>query len=193
MNDPGQIEVEYVITERIQYKVRNIRFEGNEKLSNEQLLQGMQLLGGKPYGDLLRSADAKTLQQKYTALGCIDVSISPEPKFTDEDGVVDLIYKNVLARPSDPAGADYWVRQLNSGRLSRAQVMIGFSESNEFKTKLQPQVITTVAYAHMLDRMPTTAEIVAPAAGTAPGLDYFARLYWLIIDSHDYQARGLTP
>lgn len=45
----------------------------------------------------------------------------------------------------------------------------------------------------VVDRMPTKAEIVAPAAGATPGLDYFARLYWLIIESHDYQARGLTP
>lgn len=93
MGDPGQLDVEFVISEGIQYKVRNIRFEGNEKLTTADLMNGMQLHGGKPYSDALRTGDSKTLHEKYTALGCIDVAIVPEPKFTDQDGVVDLVYK----------------------------------------------------------------------------------------------------
>ncbi|MFO0958135.1 MAG: POTRA domain-containing protein [Isosphaeraceae bacterium] len=93
LNDPGELELEFVISEGIQYSVREIKFKGNEKLTEEQLLQGMQLRGGKPYNDAMRTGDAKTLQQKYTALGCIDVAIVPEPKFTETPGVVDLIYQ----------------------------------------------------------------------------------------------------
>jgi outer membrane protein insertion porin family len=93
LNDPGQIELEFVIHEGIPYTVRDLKFVGNEKLSEEKLREGMQLHSGKSYSDALRTGDAKTLQQKYTAIGCIDVQIVPEPKFTDQPGVVDLVYR----------------------------------------------------------------------------------------------------
>ena len=48
---------------------------------------------------------------------------------------VDLVYRNVLARPPDPAGRAHWAGGLDSGRLTRGGVMIGFSESAEFVRK----------------------------------------------------------
>lgn len=93
VNDPGELELEFVISEGIQYTVRDVKFKGNEQLSEEELLSGMNLRGGKPYSDAMRTGDSKTLQQKYTALGCIDVAIVPEPKFTETPGVVDLVYQ----------------------------------------------------------------------------------------------------
>ncbi|MCB1333016.1 MAG: DUF4214 domain-containing protein [Roseivivax sp.] len=45
---------------------------------------------------------------------------------------VDLIYQNVLGRAADAAGRAHWVGQLNQG-VSREQVVLGFSESPEFK------------------------------------------------------------
>ncbi|MCP5030313.1 MAG: DUF4214 domain-containing protein [Actinomycetia bacterium] len=44
---------------------------------------------------------------------------------------VELIYNNVLARSSDPAGASYWVWLLSTG-TARGTMMTGFSESVEF-------------------------------------------------------------
>ncbi len=46
---------------------------------------------------------------------------------------VTLLYNNVLDRAPDTAGLNDWVGQLNSGALSRAQVVLGFSESLEFR------------------------------------------------------------
>lgn len=45
---------------------------------------------------------------------------------------VDLIYDNLFDRNPDPAGAAYWTGALNKGR-TRGAVMIGFSESAEFR------------------------------------------------------------
>ncbi|HCS70124.1 MAG TPA: hypothetical protein DIW51_09170, partial [Rhodospirillaceae bacterium] len=45
---------------------------------------------------------------------------------------VTLLYNNVLNRNPDPAGLNSWVSQLDSGALTRAQVVLGFSESAEF-------------------------------------------------------------
>lgn len=44
---------------------------------------------------------------------------------------VGQIYANVLRRPADQAGRDYWAGQLNNG-VTRGQVMLAFSESAEF-------------------------------------------------------------
>ncbi len=56
-------------------------------------------------------------QQRYGAL--------------DDVAFVDLVYANVLGRSPDAAGRSYWIDQLRGG-LSRARVMLAFSESREF-------------------------------------------------------------
>jgi hypothetical protein len=49
-------------------------------------------------------------------------------------GYIALLYQNVLGRPYDAAGLANWNAALDSGQ-SRAQVLIGFSESAEFISK----------------------------------------------------------
>ncbi len=52
---------------------------------------------------------------------------------------VDLIYRNVLDRPSEPAGRAFWEGEISSGRRSRVQVMLDFAYSDEFvSTRLLP-------------------------------------------------------
>lgn len=50
----------------------------------------------------------------------------------DNTQFVTLLYRNVLDREPDQAGLNGWVGQLNGG-TARTQVVIGFSESQEFK------------------------------------------------------------
>ncbi|MBV9653135.1 MAG: DUF4214 domain-containing protein [Acetobacteraceae bacterium] len=45
---------------------------------------------------------------------------------------VNLLYQNVLGRPADQPGLAGWVNQLNTG-TSRAQVLLGITDSAEFK------------------------------------------------------------
>ena len=47
---------------------------------------------------------------------------------------IDQIYGNVLGRQADAGGRAYWLGQLGAG-VTRGQVMLAFSESNEFTTK----------------------------------------------------------
>ena len=58
-----------------------------------------------------------------TRYGSLDI-----PRF------VRLIYLNVLAREPDPSGYTYWANRLSAG-TSRGSMMIGFSESPEFRTR----------------------------------------------------------
>lgn len=60
---------------------------------------------------------------------------------------VTLLYNNVLDRAPDTAGLDGWVAQLNSGALSRAQVVLGFSESLEFRLNTMSWIEGGVVFA----------------------------------------------
>jgi hypothetical protein len=68
---------------------------------------------------------------------------------------VENIYENVLQRPGDAAGISYWTGQLDRNRKSRGQVMINFSESNEYKNKQARNVAATAVYIHVLGKAPT--------------------------------------
>ncbi|MGE3820827.1 MAG: POTRA domain-containing protein, partial [Isosphaeraceae bacterium] len=89
----GALDLSFVISEKTRYRVREIRFEGNKKLPTETLREGLVMHSGEPLLDSVRDADRKSLIAKYHAIGCIDTQILPEPKFTNEPGVVDVVYK----------------------------------------------------------------------------------------------------
>ena len=50
----------------------------------------------------------------------------------DDAGFVELLYQNVLNRASDPGGLQGWLDALSNG-ASRADVVLGFSDSREFQ------------------------------------------------------------
>ncbi|MBV8381601.1 MAG: BamA/TamA family outer membrane protein [Planctomycetaceae bacterium] len=89
----GDTHLTFVISEGTRYSVRNIKFEGNQKLSEAKLREGLLLHSGKPILDSLKEADRKNLLAKYYEIGCIDTQILPEPRYTDQTGVVDLVYR----------------------------------------------------------------------------------------------------
>ncbi|RUL88520.1 BamA/OMP85 family outer membrane protein [Tautonia sociabilis] len=88
----GDLRLSFVISEGPQYTVRQITFDGHELLSEDELRDGLVLHSGQPFRDNLRQRDLMTLTERYTAIGCIDIDIAPEPRFTDTPGVVDLVY-----------------------------------------------------------------------------------------------------
>ncbi len=51
----------------------------------------------------------------------------------DNAAFVDLLYMNVLTRGGDAGGVEFWNSQLDSNAMSRAVVVLNFSESTEFK------------------------------------------------------------
>lgn len=72
------------------------------------------------------------------SLDTIAAAFAASPEFVDTYGSLDavafvqLVYRNVLGRSPDAGGSAYWTEQLSTGRRSRGQVMVGFSESVEF-------------------------------------------------------------
>ncbi|MCU1369712.1 MAG: hypothetical protein JWO77_906 [Ilumatobacteraceae bacterium] len=71
---------------------------------------------------------------------------------------VERIYTDVLGRTGDPTGVDFWTRQLDSGKKNRGAVMVNFSESGEYRTKMARHVEPVAAFFLMLDRLPTASD-----------------------------------
>ena len=57
----------------------------------------------------------------------------------DNVGFTTLLYNNVLDRVPDEPGLDYWVNDLVNG-ATRAEVLVGFSESLENKINTEVQL-----------------------------------------------------
>ena len=92
-DNEGKVDLTFVIAEGTQYRVRNVIIEGNTKIKTEVLREGMELHSGKPFLDSVRDADKNRLLAKYYEIGCIEADVVIEPKFTEQHGVVDLVYK----------------------------------------------------------------------------------------------------
>lgn len=53
---------------------------------------------------------------------------------------VNKLYQNVLHRDADTGGMNYWQKLIDTGSISRAQALVGFSESNENQVALVGQM-----------------------------------------------------
>jgi len=91
--DPGKVDLTFVVSEGTQYKVRNVIIEGNNKIKTEVLRKDLELHSGKPFLMAMREADKNRMYIKYGEIGCIDAQIECEPRFTNQLGIVDLVYK----------------------------------------------------------------------------------------------------
>ena len=104
---------------------------------------------------------------------------------------VTRIYVDVLGRTADAGGVDYWTRQLDLGRRSRGSVMVGFSESSEYRRLQAVNTDLAVAYFFHLKRAPNATETLdwtaRQTAGTPRG-DLLDEL--LDGDAHAARATG---
>lgn len=58
----------------------------------------------------------------------------------DNEGYIDRLYQNVLERPADQAGFDYWLEQMEANGMSHAEVLVSFAESGENRTNAEDWV-----------------------------------------------------
>jgi hypothetical protein len=113
--------------------------------------------------------------------GSAEFELRYGPSLTNEE-FVDLLYQNVLGRDPDPQGEQYWVGLL-SGGATRAEVLIGFSESQE-NVQLTLSAITAGLWVQDLgvasiarlydtafDRLPDAAGLVNWSLALEGGMD----------------------
>lgn len=91
--------------------------------------------------------------------------MATSPEFIDRYGhlgnsaFVDRVYQNVLDRPADPQGKAFWTAELNSGRRSRGQVMLGFTESSEYRNRVQVDVDVIISFFGLTRRVPLAGDV----------------------------------
>lgn len=157
---------------------------------SNKLRNGWSLLDISDF--FVKSSEFRNTYGEYSTYG--------EEGATDAAEFVALVYKNVLNRTPDGAGVSFWTRQLQTERYSPAEMMIGFSESQEFKNKMASKVGIGIGFAHLLGRMPSESEYVAAEYNytyfqTSPTNGWYGwpdndDLYWTIVDSAEYLARA---
>jgi hypothetical protein len=92
-------------------------------------------------------------------LAVVSQAFATSPEFLntygglDDGAFVDLVYWNVLGRAPEASGRSYWIGQLGTG-LSRGALMIGFSESTEYRLQSYAEVQVTMMYVGLLRRSP---------------------------------------
>lgn len=129
-----------------------------------------------------------------TSLGQVSAGFAESAEFRstygalDDAGFVDLVYRNVLGRPADAAGAAYWRSQLAAGRLDRGGVMVNFSESAENRGATLGWVAVVHVYAGLLRKAPDQATLDSWVPRLHRGTP-LVDLVRAVLDSPEYAAR----
>ena len=104
---------------------------------------------------------------------------------------VDLMYQNVLDRPFDTAGKQYWGNLLTSG-TSRASILLGFSESAEFvSVTMTASPVAPPSYFPLLPSHSATGKRVVYSNSQQ-------RVWWVdhnnvVVDSYLVSGKANTP
>jgi len=111
------------------------------------------------------------------------------PEYTSNhassDEFVESLYINLLGRPSDPDGKQFWVDAL-SGGASRADVARGILFSQEYCTQRVTELYTT-----LLGRAPDSAGLASWVTIMSNGAA-FQELQYNFLAAREYRVRSLT-
>ncbi len=77
----------------------------------------------------------------------------------DNQQYVAQLYRDVLGRDADADGLAWWTGLLDSGAMTRGQVLLGFSESQEAVPLYAPALRTFLHYFAFLDAAPTPQQL----------------------------------
>ncbi|QDV23928.1 BamA/OMP85 family outer membrane protein [Aureliella helgolandensis] len=95
-DDGNFLDLTFVISEGQQYKVRNVTIVGNhyEPFTTEVLMAALETKAGDAFNLGRMSRDQRKLRNDYYGReGFVFVDIVPEPRFLDEPGMLDLVFK----------------------------------------------------------------------------------------------------
>lgn len=85
--------ITYKIKEGPRFQVRDVIIEGNQIFNTEELAEKLKLRSGDDYSARYMSQDVEVIKDKYGRLGRIFAKVDPIPRFLDESGKMDLVYK----------------------------------------------------------------------------------------------------
>ena len=97
-NDGKWLTVRFIINEGPRYKVRSVKFVGNRVFQDEQLIQLLELRPGAEtaspeFNVSTMNQDVVSLRDLYGGQGFVFANVEAEPRFLEEPGLLDLVYK----------------------------------------------------------------------------------------------------
>lgn len=191
------VYVTYVIDEGPRYKVRNISFFGNEKFSNDQLTQLLELKPGDYFDQNKLQMDLNKVRDKYGSIGHVFADVEPDPRFLEEPGELDLVYRieeghpyrvgminvrikgesphtqvtTVLNRMSLAPGDIADIREIRASerRLRASQIFeVDPSRGAQPKIAFSPPEVPVIAEGSDGPRIAERPDRVVPTSGTSP-------------------------
>ncbi len=97
--DRASVDLHFTVSEGVRYKVRDIRFQGNQIVSTQQLESDSKLLPGQHFNAHPLGKDVQRMLKYYGDMGHYFASVNPVPQFTETPGIVDLVFEVDEDRP----------------------------------------------------------------------------------------------
>ena len=111
--------ITFVIDEGPRYTVRETRFIGNEIYREGQLQEDLKLLSGEYFNQNKMNSDIRAIQERYGRVGYVFADIKAEPRFLEEPGQLDLVYK--VKEGDQYVVGDVIIKIKGEGETSRTQ------------------------------------------------------------------------
>jgi outer membrane protein insertion porin family len=93
-DDSGKwVSIKFIVDEGPRYNVRNVTVIGNKTMRSQPLLDALELKDGKAYNRGQMDKDLQLLRDLYGSQGMIFAGVDAEPRFREEPGELDLVYK----------------------------------------------------------------------------------------------------
>ena len=87
------VGVKFVFDEGPRYNVRSVSVVGNQTMRTQPLVDALELKDGKPFNRMEMDKDAQLLRDLFGSQGKIFATADAEPRFLEEPGQIDLVYK----------------------------------------------------------------------------------------------------
>ncbi len=104
--DRSGVQIVYTVNEGVPYKIRDIKVAGNHVIPTSALRSKAELKKGQYFNSLPLSKDVRSMLDQYGVRGHYFASVIPVPQFTEQAGVVDIVFEIDEDRPR-------YVRSLN--------------------------------------------------------------------------------
>jgi outer membrane protein insertion porin family len=97
--DKSDVNLHFTVKEGRRYTVREIRFQGNSIIATNKLKGDSKLKAGEKFNSYPLSKDVNRMLGYYGEMGHYFASVNPVPQFTEQEGVVDLVFEIDEDRP----------------------------------------------------------------------------------------------
>lgn len=92
-NDRSRVRMDYHITEGPRFRIRNLKIDGNKEISTEQIVGDLKINQGGFFEANKIAADVAEMKKKYGKLGRLMAQVEAVPRYLEEPGLVDLVYR----------------------------------------------------------------------------------------------------